>query len=449
LAGLIVFAKFRATLRRISLLAERALQCELLEACCVSFVDGKPLSLPRQFVRDASEIVIELTVRKPIVPQLAGHSVQVEVRALDGRSLTGLESSQTEKGMTGRLAQIRMMLSGPALARQSGLRVSVLCRRPRRLLDAFDFRGLGQDDVLPYTQDLILRNLHVEDQGLWIEAGQIRYRSDQVPASSDAVAVILLPRSTGFNAYLPEWETTLTLSALFGGNRRLPLCQTPITLSERSRSTRTLTVPVRESALASLPAGLCWLVASVAGHDVAALPFRLVSEQELLDQVRVSQLAVDTLAQDGRCARKVTVLRRDFGRFVQVSVVLETSILAPNTAFPGAVVWSRGDAILRREAFSLKLDRWSQHLVLQTIALAELGLGDPSAPDQLSIAVCLGPDLKRAIKVLVLPDQRITNFEGQLILDPEDLVVHEAEYDDILYRLDPAGRSLPGRIQPK
>lgn len=441
-----VFTRFFQTIAcRVRRLLQHLFQEELREVRCVSVVHGHSLNLPREFVHNASHMHLELTVRRPILARLTRQAVQVQPQTLDGRNLPDLVLSQVETVGHRRLTQVRIQLAAPALAKQPGFRMVVVAPRSGKLLGTFELHKLSESALLLHYESLVLRNLQVEEHSLWIESGHVRHRADLVPANSDAVTIELTLRSAAINDWMPEWTTTLSLSAL-SANQRLPLGHIPVTLKAKPGVTTTLSVPVRDSALASLPAGLCWLVASVAGRDMAVFPFRLVREQELIDQLQVSQVFVDARAPDGRYARNVRVLRREQCRWLDVSLVISTGILAPNSVFTGSVAWSRANAVVHRETFHLRLDRWSQRLSLQPLELTALGLTEHLTPDDLTLAVYFGDDLRFATRLLVLPEQRITNFEGQLRLDPADLDVHDAEYEDILKRLDPHGHSLSRRL---
>ena len=67
----------------------------------------------------------------------------------------------------------------------------------------------------------------------------------------------------------------------------------------------------------------------------------------------------------------------------------------------------------------------------------ELGSGLPARPRpaRLVISVCIGGKVKGSVPVVVLPPERITNFEGQLTFEAEELPFDPTEYQQIIQRL--------------
>jgi len=91
---------------------------------------------------------------------------------------------------------------------------------------------------------------------------------------------------------------------------------------------------------------------------------------------------------------------------------------------------------LHHNQFHLALDRLSQVVQLPPLDVAALCLNQPGHPQELTVRVHVAEALKYSTRLLILPEERIANYEGQLNVNADELVVHDAEYEEILNRLD-------------
>jgi len=93
-----------------------------------------------------------------------------------------------------------------------------------------------------------------------------------------------------------------------------------------------------------------------------------------------------------------------------------------------------GQHFFRPEEFLLPLDRLSRHIRLRRIKLV-FPASRLEKPVRLLVNACIGNHQKASSTLIILPAERIANFEGQLIADVKNLPLDESEYDEILRRL--------------
>jgi hypothetical protein len=435
---------------------------KVLESSCSSVVKGKGISFRRHFVREASQVICEILVRMPFAARFKrvrfdlvqltsdgqvrwaaplrqvgarqGSRIrfQAELDRLCWAEQDSLELAVVERGFPGMLSLERGPPGGPTLPGGD------------RVIEHLEWEALPASRIVPLTQKRIRQRLHVGVEGVWVEAGGLRIRTDQVPTSSNCVLVALTVWSSGFNAFFPKWETTLSLGVVAGGRLRV-LGVVPIILRERAPVSRVIPIPVKESMLATVPAALCWVTVAVGGNETGLIPLRVLGEGELRQQVRVRQIWIDAVDTGGACVRQVAAVRRTRCHQLQATVVAETDVLAPNSSLTATAIWSCAGAAVYRSEFTLTLDRAVQQVALPPMEVGALLLGESDHPLDLTLEVALGADPSVRAHVLLLPDERVTNFEGQLTIDPGQLVIHEAEYEQILARLNlPPKRTRAG-----
>ncbi|MGH7968387.1 MAG: hypothetical protein ACREIC_06620, partial [Limisphaerales bacterium] len=66
-------------------------------------------------------------------------------------------------------------------------------------------------------------------------------------------------------------------------------------------------------------------------------------------------------------------------------------------------------------------------------------------PTRLSLNVQLAGETKASLQVVILPPERLTNFEGQLKVDARHLPLDENEYDQIIRGLGVLEGGAPRR----
>lgn len=301
-----------------------------------------------------------------------------------------------------------------------------------------------QPVALAEAQRVRLEALQAKGLRLWVCTENHRICSECVPVNSD----FLLPEFTvpisPFSAFLPPFETTLSMTVVCG-NRRQLLLQRSLTLSHRL-----LTVSGPPLKLETLEpgrlSGPCSIVVALGGRELASFPFRIVSETQVLHEVHVRQIYLAAQRRNGQTARGLKVLRWEEHQAILPWIQIESPIIAPGTRIRCLVTILHGRKVLRTERFILPLDRASQLVRLQRLDLVALGLPARNKPTRLLLTVQIDGEQKAATQIVVLPPERLTNFEGQLNLDVRQLPLDDSEYEQIIHGLGVQDPDLSGRF---
>jgi hypothetical protein len=429
-----LIGRFRTVWRRAGRWVRQAFEPDIVDTCCVSVLASKPVRLPRHYVHDASEVLFEVTVRKPLLALRRRQDLLVEFWHCAAPALSGFQVVHLRSLRPYRLARARLRVPPAAHADRAGLRAVIVNPVTGQVLATRRLSSLDEAGLVPYTRQQVLRELRLDKHEIWVQAGRLRYRSDQLPASSDSLTIALNLRSKGFNASVREWVVPLRLSV--AASQRQVLSEHLVALRENACLHEMLSVSVQSSPLAKMPPGFCRLVLGLGERDIATFPLWIVGDQELLNQLRIRDFAIDAPAANGREQAQVRIVRRNRCRSLRCSIVLETPIPAPNTSFPVVVDWSSEGAILHRVEFRVALDRLSQVVRLPSLDVTALTLNEPGQAQELTVRVHVAEALKYSTRLLILPDESITNCEGQLNVNADELPVHDAEYEEILNRLD-------------
>jgi hypothetical protein len=226
---------------------------------------------------------------------------------------------------------------------------------------------------------------------------------------------------------------TLELS-LVSGEERIPISEVAVTMAGQNLEIKGPTIPIQDPSLIPRPGAYC-LVASLGHRDIATFPFRVVGREELLCQVKLTGLRVDAEGRGGQILRGIRALHWEEHRACFLSLQVETGIAAPNSSFRCVAQMLHEEREVWRQDFILHLDYLCQQIRLPRIELRTLGNIAKSKPARLTFSVTADGETKHTSAVIILPTERITNFEGQLCLDPEDLALEEAEYTRIATHL--------------
>ena len=205
-------------------------------------------------------------------------------------------------------------------------------------------------------------------------------------------------------------------------------------MAARPLSLRTLWLKVRDGYLGGV-SGSCQLIVAIGGRELATLPIEIVSQNEVLARVRVSTITLEATCKSGQQVRNPPSLQLNEHVPLSVSAEMEAGILAPNAIVEGAMTLRIGDTVLARAGFALQLDRSSQTIRGGNMKLSLLFPHQEITPQELTVGVLIAGEEKGAHRITILSAQRISDFEGQLTVDPHKLDVHEAEYRAILSRL--------------
>jgi hypothetical protein len=431
-------AKRQDWFQRVRQKFHSALHLKILNAACVSVVRGQELRLPRHFVCEASEARFELLLSRPLLCWGRAPAVRVELFVGDGQRLPGepdcVRAADTDNRRTACLA---LKINLAEIAGQHPIKAVVLRRSNRQILGTFRLYGLPEAKLAFASRARVRQQLRVERHGFWIEARDLCYRSDQLPDGSDALAVELTLRSTGFNACHREWATFLRLSMALDGCIQA-LSEIPLVLTENPALRQVLVVRIRGSPLAACESGLCRLIVSVDGRELAVLFLQKVSEPQLLLGIELRSVTVDAIGPDGARTGQVRTVRRNRYQYLQPVAVIAIDILAPNSTFSGSVDWSLAGQLLQQDAFMVTLDQRTKRLLLPRLQLTTLTISEPT---ELRLTVGVASNLAQTVQILLLPEERIADFEGRLNVDPDQLLADDGEYDDILRRLGVKARN--------
>jgi hypothetical protein len=401
---------------------------------CVSIRGLETITLPGGFLPQASVLDIHWNLRRPLLRPGWKRAISIQFKPALPADVFVLE----QRRRWGRI--------------DCRLRLKLLAREPRPVrFEIFEQPGercFGELEVQPVplaeAQRLRLEALRAQDLRLWVCTGNQRHCSGCVPANSD----FLLPEFTlpvsPFNAWLPPCETMLSMILVSGTCRQL-LLERPLTLSRRQ-----LTVSGPPLLLQALEpnrlSGPCSLSIALGEREIASFPFRIVSEKQVLQAVRVKQIRLAAQRRNGQTARGVKVLRWEEHQAILPWLQLDVPILAPATRVRCVAAILHGRKMLRSEEFLLPLDRASQLVLLQPLDLVALGLPARDKPTRLLLTVQLNGEQKTALELVVLPPERLTNFEGQLNIDARQLPLDDCEYEQIIHELGVRDPDAGGRF---
>lgn len=304
-----------------------------------------------------------------------------------------------------------------------------------RVLATCGFRILAFEEIVPYTESLVLDRVCSQNTKLWVQCGCARYLSDQVPATADVVSPELTLRSSGFNSFVQRMETPLEVLLSIGDSARSNLAEVMVTLSEDPFTVRNMALKIRSTRLGS-HAGTVKLAFLIRGREIASLSFTVVSEKQLLKQIRVSELLLNVETQSGGLLKNPSALVLQEHRSIAPMVEIEVGVLAPNVIVASSLVLvaDRTNVILQSDS-ELVLDERRKRLALPRLDL--LCLRDMQGNERrLSFLVHIGEEIKATHDfTLAYVRRRLTDFEGRLITDPAKLDVDQQEYERILQSL--------------
>ena len=285
-----------------------------------------------------------------------------------------------------------------------------------------------------YTEKLVRESLRAEGAQLFIQAGATRYRSHYVPDTSDFILPEFTIHSAGYNAFLPHLQTRLRLFLFRGAEERTELAALPVTLSAEPLVVRNLAVKVRDGSLGAT-SDACCLVLMIADRRLASLAFQIVSCEEVLERVTVVAITLEATSKSGILVRNPALLRTGEHEAFGVVVEIEVGLLAPNMAVECALVLKFSDDVVGHANAELQLHRPQQTIRGAKVPLASIVRGQSLAPQELTVVVWIAGEEKGTRSVTIISVERISNFEGQLTIDPHKLEVDDTEYEEVLRRL--------------
>lgn len=410
--------------------AGRLWRARLSEAQCISVTGHSSVTRPGRFLSTAERVQVEFSVRWPLLS--FGRQGRVSVLELPSAGRCRLEQSDGW-----RVSRVRAELPARVAGRQGVVRLAIAEQRQGRSLGMLELQALGRSG----TRRLLLEAVKARRLRLWIHSGARSHLGRLVPHSSDFLIPEFTIPGSEFSAFLPACQAPLRLSLLHDDRPRV-LSERSLALAGPVLCVKGPAIPLQDASLFPGPGSYC-LVASLAGREIARLPFCLVGEAELRRQVKVTRISLGAELRNGRQAQGAGALHWNEHHAIQPRIQIETDIAAPNTLVNCAVQILRDSAPFHREEFLVRLDRACQTVKLQRIELETIGLQFQPRPARLTITVSLDGEQKHARPVPILPAERLTNFEGQLNLEAKDLPLDEAEYERIVQRLGALNQAPP------
>jgi hypothetical protein len=313
-----------------------------------------------------------------------------------------------------------------------GRYVLELCKRDT-LMHAFEFRILSLEEIVPYTQQLIRRSLRVAQCRLLVSTGSLVYQSTNVPDSADGIRPEFTLHASGFNRFVPSLPIELQVVLERDGDR-VELGTLPATLTATPFILQHLLIKVRDGTTGDT-SGSATMRFYADEAEIASFPFRVVSRNDILDGISVSAFQLEAQPANNGRARDVSYLDIREHRAISVNLEISASIPAPGVEFAACILLRTDLQPLGGATFDVSPERSRVPFCSRPIPLSHLGLREATAPQQLHIEVHIGGESKGSISIPVHTGQRLTNFEGQLTVDPQSLNVDDAEYHAILRRL--------------
>lgn len=288
-----------------------------------------------------------------------------------------------------------------------------------------------------------VETVSAENRCLWIQSGNRWHPGDSVPDTSDFLVPEFTVPQTELGAILPDSVSPLEVR-LAGGPRRIRLNSKPITLGKHALRVRVTPIPVRDTKLFPGP-GRYSVVVSLAGRDIAAFPFRILTRKEWLKQLQIKPIALEVETADGRRVSEPGSLQWRKHVAFRPCLRIETGVPAPNTLVRCDWRLTVGDILVGSDEFLVRLEEASRQVRLRRFDLRDLAQSRQTKRLFLQLSVRLDDEQKVVWPMVIGPSDRVSDFEGQLCCDAEDLTVDEESYNEIIAKLAippaPEGRS--------
>ena len=302
------------------------------------------------------------------------------------------------------------------------------------LLTEFRFRILAVEEIAPYTETILRASLKLENARLFAVASGSHYESSAIPDSTEFIAPEFTVRSSGYNRFLLRWPTELKLELQLPGGARRDLGIFQVVLANEDLTVNWLQVRVAGTTLGRQP-GRHQLFVSVAGKQLAGIPFEVLTPAEVIARIKVSDLTVAAIAKSKQRVTNPQSLMAGETSSLEISCQLTVGLLAPGQSAEVTFELHLDDAIVAHKSSAVSLGHQAQPFKLRPVALADLLPHGVTGTKLLTIVVSVAGQPRHRQVITLVCHHRITNFEGQLNVDPHNLDVDDAEYDAILRRL--------------
>jgi hypothetical protein len=414
---------------------------QVLSCRCISILKDREISLSDAFLGSAEEFRLELFIRGPWLRWRISQGLGIRItRDQSARISHPDEIGDLRVRHLGRgLIKVCARVPANSLLDREWLHFEIYFGTARLALSRVELRVLGNEAA----QHRLIESLRACCLRLWL-CNRTGFRPARAVAASSGSLVpeFTLPASE-FAAFVPPFKALLTLELLSPAGR-FELNRQPIELGREAVRFRGREVPLDETRLFGQP-GNYRLVARIGGRQIAQLPFQFLSQADLLLQILIPRIEIHAQTRNGECVPGVTTLHWEDHKSFQACIEVTSPAIAPDTLVPCTAYIRDGPNVLQREDIVFPLDRFSRKITLEPVHFGMPGLQTQPKPARLSVSVTINGTEKACALVLVLPPERITNFEGQLTFEVDDLPFDEAEYSQIVHRLGLQTQADPRR----
>ena len=420
----------------------RLLSAEVSQVRCLSITGDTELELVGEFVASAPWLELDFSVCWP--PRFNGQKRTVGIRWIpeEGQgSLAGAPpiSYELKQSCSRHKTKVRMRISGPVPPVYERLNFELVEGPQARPFAQLKFGLLNAAAV----EHRLLQSLKGRDLRLWAQNRAGCYPAQAVGATSGFLVAEFAVPPSDWSAFAPRVVTSLKLE-LVSPIGRIEVQHQPIIINRDTLAFRSPKLAVSDRRLFPQP-GHYSLTASIGQESIAALPFDFIGEADLLRWIKVPHIHVTAQTRAGELLPGLSTLRWEEHRALLASMEISSDICAPDTLVSCTACISEGTVVLRKEDIVFPLDRPSRTIKLEPLEFGVNGLQTQPKPARLRVAVTIAGEEKASVMVLVLPPERITNFEGQLSFEVKELPFDESEYNQIVQRLRVCDYSTPPR----
>lgn len=408
----------------------------ILSHRCISKSPKGTITLKDAFLGSAEELRLELLFRRPF--WMSRKEPALGIRLMSRKSgepiLNDLRVAQLGKR---RLIALRVSLPQRCWVNQESLYFEIVMGSPAQILTRLAIPVLN----LSAIQQRLVDNLRVSGPRLWVSNRAGCWIADAVTTGSGSLVPEFTIQACQLSVFIPPVEVVQTLE-LVSSAGSMEVDRRKIRIGSDDLKYYGPAMPLDDTRVFAQP-GQYSLISRIEGRELARTPFQLLSEAELLHRVEVSRVQINAETRTGESVPGITTLRWEEHKGFRAAIDIKSEITAPAVLVPCTTCIRNGSTVLQQEQIVFPLDRTSRTVKLQPVWFGGSGLQTQPKPARLNLAVSINGDEKASTFVLVLPPERITNFEGQLSFEVKELPFDELEYRQIIQRLGVKDPQVP------
>ena len=382
--------------------------------------------------RASKAIRLELLIRWPVLipKERRVLAIRLSPDSMSGEDCGHIESDvRVERVGEGNYTKVRITPARAHWQNRDWLHVDVLVGPSVRLLAKLSLRILATAAV----QQQVIEKLKPTGLRLWVRNRAGFRIAEAVTGTSGYIVPEFIIPAIDFSAFTAPFRV-VQIFELITPTGRLELSRQTITLGRQDLKLRGLPTSLEDPRLFSQP-GNYRLVARLEQREIAQFPFEFISEAELLSRVKVPRIEILAHARRGESSPGLTTLNWEDHKGFQAAIEITSNTIAPDILVPCSVCVRDGSCVVQQEDIVFPADRVSRTIKLRPVEFGGTGLQSQPKPARLTVAVTIGGQEKACAFILVLPPERITNFEGQLSFEVTELPFDEREYCQIVQRL--------------